>query len=184
MITMKKFVRFDDGSINPFPALEETIDKIDYDKIISYIHSPCWNNLLWTTKFYDEQDNEISEEVLQFLQNNGYEGNLNGEQKNHLRITLSMRKYRLSRKGKIGGGYSLETPIHDINMEHDKIMDYMEGCPLPGNWTTRFVVVKERVWDEKRLVDPLDMVDVTDIVTKYLQKTNTSRIRGEVPCEL
>lgn len=182
MIIMKKYSVFEDGSINPFPTFEEETEELNHE-IVDFINSPCRDDKAWTTRCYDKNNKDISKDVLQFLHDNGYEGTLDGEQNNYIIITLSMRKYRLSRKGKLTGSYSLETSIQDINLEYDKIVEYWGGCPLPGNWTTRFILTMERVWESNPVIDTLARKDVTEIVTKYIQKEHVNPERGELPYE-
>lgn len=41
----------------------------------------------------------------------------------------------------------------------------------------------ERVWESNPVIDTLARKDVTEIVTKYIQKEHVNPERGELPCE-
>lgn len=179
-LVMRKFIIFDNGSINPFGTLEEEVHNLEkeYTHIIQYIHSPCYRNKHWVTRFFlvevdsDDvtiQEEEVTDPVKKYLESRGYTGGLTCTSPYEDKIILYMYKEKLSKNGKRGKGSCDFHIITDLDKQQDEIRDFIQKpSPIGNKSETAFRVEKIRKYTSLGQTDELMKKEVTGQVEQYL----------------
>lgn len=178
-LVMRKFIIFDDGNINPFGTLEEEVHDLEkeYTHVIEYIHSPCYKNKAWVTRFFlvevdpEEvtiQEREVTRCVEDYLERLGYTDGLKGTCGYHDEIQLVMQKECLTRYLHRGKGSCDNTIINDVENQKEEIKEFIKAPSHIGRWSeTAFYLEKWRIYDNQDK-NYLGHIEVTKELEDYL----------------